>query len=133
MIRAKYIMCRKSQVSKKTTGQNVVYKLMATGCPGLPVVNEGSEIVGVVTMCDILRAAHENGGKMKDITAEKAMSKVSLTAGPDTPLEDISKMMVENNHGMIPIVKGKKLLGIVSGRDIVGTYVEPHLYSVFDK
>lgn len=132
MIPAKYIMCRKAQVSKQAKGQDIVQKLMATGCPGLPVVNEGSEVVGVVTMCDILKAAQKSAGGMSDITADKVMSKVSLTAGPDTSVDDLSKMMVENGHTMIPIVKGKKLLGIVTGREIVDTYVEPQLYSIFD-
>jgi len=84
-------------------------------------------------MCDILKATHEKGAAMNDITAEQVMSKVPVTAGPDTSIEALSKMMIENNYSFIPIVKGKKLLGIVSGREIVETYVEPHLYSGFDK
>ena len=133
MIRAKYIMCKKSAVTKGTTGKEVVFKLMATGCPGLPVVNEGSEVVGVVTMCDILKAANGRDDAMNTITAEKVMSKVPITADPDTSLEDLRTMMVEHNYSVIPIVKGKKLLGTVSGREIVETYVEPHLYSVFEE
>ncbi len=131
MIRAKYVMCTKAAVTKNTSGKDVVFKLMATGCPGLPVVNDASEVVGVVTMCDILRAANKKGAAMNDITAEQVMSGVTVTADPDTSVEELSKMMVENNHSVVPIVKGKKLLGIVSGREIVDTYVEPHLYSVF--
>jgi CBS domain-containing protein len=61
------------------------------------------------------------------------MSKVPVTADPETSIEDLSKMMVENNYSVIPIVKGKKLLGIVSGREIVDTYVEPHLYTFFEE
>ena len=133
MIRAKYIMCKKAAVNKTMSGREIVYKMMGTGCPGLPVVNEEAEVIGVVSMCDILKATHEKGAAMNDITAEQVMSNVPVTAGPDTSLEDLSKMMVENNYSFIPIVKGKKLLGIVSGREIVETYVEPHLYSVFDE
>jgi CBS domain-containing protein len=133
MIRAKYVMCTKAAVTKSTSGKEVVFKLMATGCPGLPVVNDASEVVGVVTMCDILRAANQKGAAMNNITAEQVMSKVTVTADPDTSVEELSKMMVDNNHSVVPIVKGKKLLGIVSGREIVDTYVEPHLYSVFEE
>jgi CBS domain-containing protein len=133
MIRAKYIMCTKAAVTSNTSGKDIVFKLMATGCPGLPVVNNGSEVVGVVTMCDILRAAKQEGAAINDITAEQVMSGVTVTADPDTSVEELSQMMVENNHSVVPIVKGKKLLGIVSGREIVDTYVEPHLYSVFEE
>jgi CBS domain-containing protein len=133
MISAKYVMCKKAAVKKTTSGREIVYKMMGTGCPGLPVVNDSAEVVGVVSMCDILKATHEKGAAMNDITAEEVMSKVPVTAGPETSLEALSKMMIENNYSFIPIVKGKKLLGIVSGREIVETYVEPHLYSGFDK
>ena len=133
MIRAKYVMCKKAAVKRTASGREIVYKMMGTGCPGLPVVNDDSEVVGVVSMCDILKATHEKGAGMNDITAEQVMSNVPVTAGPETSLETLSKMMIENNYSFIPIVKGKKLLGIVSGREIVETYVEPHLYSGFDK
>jgi CBS domain-containing protein len=133
MIRAKYIMCTKAAVTKNTSGKEVVFKLMATGCPGLPVVNDVAEVVGIVTMCDILRSAKQKGAAINDVTAEQVMSRVTVTADPDTSVEELSKMMVENNHSVVPIVKGKKLLGIVSGREIVDTYVEPHLYSVFEE
>ncbi len=133
MIRAKYIMCKKAAINKSLPGREIVYKMMGTGCPGLPVVDERAEVIGVVNMCDILKATHEKGAAMNDITAEQLMSKVPVTAGPDTSVEDLSRMMIENNYSFIPIVKGKKLLGIISGREIVETYVEPHLYSSFDE
>lgn len=133
MIRAKYIMCKKSAVMRNTNGRDIVFKLMATGCPGLPVVNEGSEVIGIVTMCDMLKASEEKGEAVNELTAEQVMSKVPVTADAETPIEDLAKMMVEHNYSVIPIVKGKKLLGIVGGREIIDTYVEPHLYTVFDK
>jgi CBS domain-containing protein len=133
MIRAKYVMCKKSAVTKETRGRDVVFKLMATGCPGLPVVDEQSEVVGIVTMCDMLAASKDKGDAINELTAEQVMSKVPVTAGPDASLEELSRLMVEHNYSVIPIVKGKKLLGVVGGREIVDTYVEPHLYSVFDE
>ena len=133
MIRAKYVMCKKSAVTKDTAGRDVVFKLMATGCPGLPVVDEQSEVVGIVTMCDMLSASKDKGDAINELTAEQIMSKVPVTAGPDASLEELSRLMVEHNYSVIPIVKGKKLLGVVGGREIVDTYIEPHLYTVFDE
>jgi CBS domain-containing protein len=133
MIRAKYIMCKRTAVLKNTMGREVVYKMMASGCPGIPVVNEQSEVIGVVSMCDILKAAQEKGSEIDKIPAEQIMSKTPITADRDTSLDDLAKIMVENNYSVIPIVKGKKLVGIVSAREIVDTYVEPHLYSTFEE
>ncbi len=106
---------------------------MASGCPGIPVVNEQSDVVGIVSMCDILKAAKEKGAGIDKITAEQVMSKNPITADLDTSLDDLAKIMVENNYSVIPIVKGTKLVGIVSAREIIDTYVEPHLYSSFEE
>jgi len=107
--------------------------MMASGCPGIPVVNEQSEVIGIVSMCDILKAAKEKGSEIDKITAEQIMSKTPITADRDTSLDDLAKIMFENNYSVIPIVKGKKLIGIVSAREIIDTYVEPHLYSTFEE
>ncbi len=133
MIRAKYIMCKRTAVLKNSTGREVVYKMMASGCPGIPVINEQSEVIGIVSMCDILKAAKEKGPEIDKISAEQIMSKTPITADRETALDDLAKIMVENNYSVIPIVKGKKLVGIVSAREIIDTYVEPHLYSTFEE
>lgn len=133
MIRAKYIMCKRTAVLKNTTGREVVYKMMASGCPGIPVINEQSEVIGIVSMCDILKAAREKGSQIDKISAEQIMSRTPITADRDTSLDDLAKIMFENNYSVIPIVKEKKLVGIVSAREIIDTYVEPHLFSAFEE
>jgi CBS domain-containing protein len=133
MIRAKYIMCKKTAVTKDTPGREVVFKLMATGCPGIPVVDEQMEVKGIVTMCDMLKAVKEKGSEINNITAEEVMLKNPITADPETSLDDLARTMSENNYSIIPIVKSKRLVGIVSGREIIDTYVEPHLYTVFEE
>jgi CBS domain-containing protein len=133
MIRAKYIMCKKTAVTRDTPGREVVFKLMATGCPGIPVVNGQMEVVGIVSMCDMLGAAKEKGSEINNITAEQVMSKNPITAEPDASLDDLARIMAENKYSIIPIVKNKRLVGIVSGREIMDTYVEPHLYTIFEE
>jgi CBS domain-containing protein len=133
MIRAKFIMCKRTAVTKNTVGRDVVYKMMASGCPGIPVVNEQSDVIGIVSMCDILKAAKEKGAEIDKITAEQLMSATPMTAAPDTSLDDLAKIMVENNYSVIPIVRGKRLVGLVSPREIIDTYVEPHLYNAFEE
>ncbi len=133
MIRAKYIMCKRTAVTKKSSGREVVHKMMASGCPGIPVVDEKSDVIGIVSMCDILKTAKEKGAQIDEVRAEQIMSKTPITADLDASLDDLAKIMVENNYSVIPIVKGKKLVGIVSAREIIDTYVEPHLYNVFEE
>ncbi len=133
MIRAKYIMCKRTAVKKESSGREVVHKMMASGCPGIPVVNEKADVIGIVSMCDILKTAKEKGAQVDEVRAEQIMSRTPITADLDASLDDLAKIMVENNYSVIPIVKGKKLVGIVSAREIIDTYVEPHLYDVFEE
>lgn len=133
MIRAKYVMCKRTAVARNTVGREVVYKMLASGCPGIPVINEQSEVIGIVSMCDILKAVKEKGSEIDKIRAEQVMSTPPITADLDTSLDDLAKIMVENNYSVIPIVNREKLVGIVSGREIIDTYLEPHLYSTFEE
>jgi CBS domain-containing protein len=53
------------------------------------------------------------------------MSKEPITAGIETPVEYLIEMMLENNCSIIPIVKDKKLVGVVDRHSIIDVFVEP--------
>jgi CBS domain-containing protein len=126
MIIAKYIMYRhmRTTISPDETGKEIVYRLMTTGFPGLPVVNENKEIMGIVTEFDILGNIRE-GKNLDEITAGQIMSKEPITTGIETPVEYLIEMMLENNCTIIPIVKDKKLVGVVDRHSIIDAFVEP--------
>ena len=42
-----------------------------------------------------------------------------ITSTPDTPIENITKLMVQKKVNRIPIVKEKRLVGIVTRGDIL--------------
>ena len=52
--------------------------------------------------------------KIKDI-----MTPGPTTAMPGTSLQDLAKMMRDEDVGSVPVVEGGKLVGIVTDRDIV--------------
>lgn len=52
--------------------------------------------------------------KVKDL-----MSRDVLSVNPDTPVTQIAKIMKDRNIGSVPVVKGDKVVGIVTDRDIV--------------
>ncbi|HET6515738.1 MAG TPA: CBS domain-containing protein [Thermodesulfovibrionales bacterium] len=132
MIKAKYIMCSRSAIKADKSGREVVFKLMSTGCPGVPVVNERLEVMGIITALDVLKSI-KKGTDMERITASEIMSRDVRTADSETPVEELLDTMIEYNLPIIPIVKGKKFLGIVSRLEIIDTYLEPDLYQSFAK
>jgi arabinose-5-phosphate isomerase len=129
MLIADYIMLthRRFSVRPDTTGREIAYRLMSTGLPGLPVVKDDMEIIGIVTEFDLLGNIRERRDLNK-ITAEKIMSKEPKTANLETPAEKLIEMMLENNFTMIPIIKDKKLVGVVDRFSLIEAYVEPGLY-----
>ena len=50
---------------------------------------------------------------------KEMMSRSVMSVDPDTSVIDIAKIMKDNNIGSVPVVKGNKVIGIVTDRDIV--------------
>ncbi|MBI5634549.1 MAG: CBS domain-containing protein [Nitrospirae bacterium] len=129
MIPAKYLMIAHKRVAlgSNSNGKEVIYRLMAAGLPGLPVVNEEMEVIGIVTTFDLLGVIRE-GLNLAEITAAKIMSKAPVTADPETTSDKLIEMMLENNFTVIPIVKDKRLVGVVDRFSIMDAHIEPRVY-----
>lgn len=55
-------------------------------------------------------------------TAEKIMTKNPCSCIPETPLEDVARLMVEHDCGEIPVVddlRNLRIMGVITDRDIV--------------
>jgi len=127
MVRAKYLMRRRNSVRENTTAREVIFKLMANNYPGLPVVNDNREVIGIVTEFDLLGMIRD-GRDIDSITAGEIMSKEVVTAGVETSQKDLIAMMLEHHLTIIPVVRDKRLVGIVSRMEIMDAYVDPDLY-----
>jgi len=128
-IQAKHIMSGKISVGTGTTVKDVAHKMISSGLPGLPVVNEAMEVVGVVTEFNILGAVRE-GMNMGEITAARIMTTNPTTADITTTTDELIQMMLRNNFTIVPIVNNGKLAGVVSRFSIMDSLVAPD-YSVF--
>lgn len=61
-------------------------------------------------------ASNFSNGPMK---VKEAMHKGVDWVGPDTPVTDLAKLMRQHDIGAIPIGENDRLIGMVTGRDIV--------------
>lgn len=123
-LRAKQIMKERISVGPDTTVQEAARKMMSYGQPGLPVVNDRMEVVGVVTEFNVLGAIRE-GMKLDTITVKRIMAEKPLTADSETPSKDLIPMMLLNNFTFIPIVSRNKYVGMVSRQSIMDACVSP--------
>jgi CBS domain-containing protein len=116
------LMHRRVAVGPDATGVEIVNRILSTGLPGLPVVNEKMEVVGIVTEFNVLGAIRE-GMKLDEITATKIMSTEPTTAEMDATAERLVEIMLENNFTVVPIVSNKELRGVVDRSSILDDYV----------
>src|ERR1700679_4176413 len=135
-MRTHQIMTRKViTVGTATPIADAANIMLAKHVSGLPVVDETGKLVGIVSQDDFIRRAeigtqrkrgrwlkflvgpgraasdfvHERGRKVGEV-----MTPDPCTVEEDTTLEEIVELMERNNIKRLPVVRGDKLVGIVT-------------------
>jgi glutamate dehydrogenase/leucine dehydrogenase/CBS domain-containing protein len=90
-----------------------------TGCPILAVINSRDELVGILSNWDITKAASR--GPIEKTTLDQAMTRQVIFAKPDDLLLDLVRKLEYYEISAMPIVEGKKVLGMVS-TDILASH-----------
>ena len=94
----------------------------------LPVLDEDGIVCAVVSQRDLFRGALLRalgyGGRaeesmLRQVVVKEAMSEAVHTTGPDAPLAEAARVMVERRIGCLPVVDGEKLVGILTETDVV--------------
>jgi CBS domain-containing protein len=106
----------------------------------IPVVDDGGEVIGIISEGDLIRRAEIGTQKQRSwwlsiftsniqlaeeyakAHAEKVadlMTYEVISAEPETPLSDIARLFEQHNVKRVPIVKDKKLVGIVTRSNLV--------------
>lgn len=99
-------------VSPTATVKNLAKILMQNQISGAPVADKKGKILGVVSEADIVA---KKGKQVRDI-----MSKHVVGVTDDTPVEKIASVMATHKINRLPVMRGQRLVGIVSRADIVG-------------
>jgi acetoin utilization protein AcuB len=87
----------------------------------LPVV-EGDDFVGFVTEGDLRQASLLS--MVDKVSIEDVMIKNPVTISPEASLEDAAKLISSHKIGGLPVVKGKKLVGIITIVDILRAFIQ---------
>jgi CBS domain-containing protein len=134
-------------VTTETSVQELATLLSFNNISGAPVVDNAGNLLGVVTENDLIDQAKklhiptvitildsvfylENPDRM-----EKEMKKIAgttvldiysseiITVNEDTSLDEIATIMAEKNIHTLPVVREKKLIGVIGKKDIIKTLI----------
>ncbi|WP_368503773.1 CBS domain-containing protein [Alkalihalophilus sp. As8PL] len=86
------------------------------GHTGFPVLNEDSQLVGIISRRDVDKAMHHRYGHAP---IKGYMTRDIITLPHTATMEEIQRDMMTHNIGRIPIMKGDKVVGIVSRSNII--------------
>ncbi len=96
---------------------NAIKLMLEHSISGLPVVNDQNELIGMVTEHDVMNFAFS--GSAAEATVEDAMTKDVISFSPSDDIKKIADTLIRKRIRRIPIVEGKKVVGIVSRREIL--------------
>jgi CBS domain-containing protein len=140
-MRAHQIMTRPViTVAPETTIVEAANLMLQRHVSGLPVVDATGQLVGIVSEGDFIRRSeigtqrkrgrwlkfilgpgkiasdfvHEHGRRVDEV-----MTKQPLTITEDTALAEIVDLMEKNNVKRLPVIRGEKLVGIVSRANLL--------------
>ena len=87
----------------------------------LPVV-DGGNLVGFVTEGDLRQASLLS--MVDKVSIEDVMIKNPVTIAPDASIEEAAKLIYSHKIGGLPVVKGKKLVGIITIVDVLQAFIQ---------
>ncbi len=90
-------------------------RLDAWGHGGAPVVRDGT-LLGVVSHAEIERARESGRGRLP---VSSHMRSPPETTTPEAPLEDALAQLVDTGVGRLPVLRGGKIVGIVTRTDLL--------------
>ena len=109
-------------VTEQTPLSEAITLLMTHRISGLPVVDEDSRLVGLITEKDLLRACYEDPGAFRAVG--DLMSRDIRTFQADAPLADLCDCLMTHHFRRVPILEGDRLVGLVSRADLLPTILE---------
>lgn len=103
-------------VTQDETVRAVMKKLKDAGYKGAPVLDSSEKIVGIVSSRDLKKAILHDMGHSR---IKGYMATQLVTAKENTPLHELKSILTEKGKGRIPVIKGKRLAGIVTRTDVL--------------
>lgn len=136
-------------VTPETDVETVIRTMRVNELPGIPVINAGRRVVGIVTETDMVLPDQDGdlhlphyvnifGGtvfleplkrfetrlrKAFASTAADMMSENPVTVEPGTSVREAAKIIHDSGHNRLPVTEHGQLVGVVTRVDVLGALV----------
>jgi CBS domain-containing protein len=144
MLQARDIMTTEVLTVSPETSISALSKILENRrIGGLPVVDKGGHLLGVITQTDLVERARDlelppainildfhfylqipshllqRVEKMLGTTVGDCMTPNPVTVAPDTPVAKIAALMAKQKMHTIPVLEGGKIVGVIGKMDLV--------------
>jgi len=106
-------------VPPETTVRRLLAVLAEHGIGAVVVSGDGAAVDGIASERDIVRALARRGAAVLSEPVTAIYTAEVHTVTPQTPIEEVMRMMTERRVRHAPVVAGGRLHGIVSIGDVV--------------
>jgi CBS domain-containing protein len=101
--------------------EQVAKKLIKSDTVQVPVVEstDNMRVVGILSMGDLLKKLIQNGVETKNSDISKIFTRKVVEASYDDHLQKVWSLMDEYGFSGLPVLKKKKLIGMITRKDII--------------
>lgn len=116
-----------TRCTSRTDALTITHMMTHRNFGSVPIVEEDGTLVGIVTEYDLLQAMIE-GRDLRKILAVEIMSPHPVTVTEDQTLAQVADLFQDRYLARVPVVRNKKLVGILARRDLLFGYTKASQY-----
>ena len=125
-----FMQTRMVAVTREYSARDVSILIHSGTGSGVPVIEPGNHLVGIVTEIDVLKAL-VSGKNLHTLKAEDIMTSQPVTVEETATAEMVINQMIEHQIIRIPVVRDGRLIGIISRSDLMNQLIDSHLINVY--
>ena len=116
-----------------TTAREIGTKLLIGNFNGLPVVDNNTRLIGIVTAIDIFQAIRQ-GKNLDSLRAIDIMPQNPVTVKQDTDINEVIDIILQRHIILVPVIDDKrKLIGLVGRPDILKQNLNQKFVSITER
>ena len=104
------------------TVSEAIELMKANSIRHLPVVTKGNKLYGFLTLADLKQGLIPS--MVSDISLDDLIIKAPIAVSPDDDIEFAAQLIYKHKIGGMPVVKGDRLVGIITATDILRTFID---------